>query len=339
MTGGTMNEVMNFLSGRMDDPATQWSLGTFGAIAEFARDPGEAVAIAVTDGQLSAVTARGGIRLEPPADIRLFASESPTRESWSQRVALCLPKDRCAMHQRGVLTELGPDEASLREQDRGAVLFDLGLGALQTDICVRVADRDLVARLRECAGRPVFDAGNPAMGGILAVSPHRVFMSPLGRIEVYQAIPPAHGKSPDGPHTHVLPKLLQHGRSHPATEPVPEGFVPCAHCYPAHPAKDALGEPRPFDPEAHLAFQAMLRRFGDPALITLKRQVADAVAADAEPEAVAVTNKRFARASVRITLRQLAAAGKTSHALAAWRTAHDAATPEADPSDPYGHTV
>jgi hypothetical protein len=334
-----MIEVMNFLRSRMDDSATQWSLGTFGAIAEFARGEDEAAAVNAKGGQFSAVTSRGGIRLETPDDLRLFASESPTRESWSQRVALCLPEERCAMSRRGVLTELGPDDASLREQDRGAVLFDLGLGALQTDICVRVADRDLAARLRECAGRPVFDPQNPAMGAILAASPHRVFISPLGRIEVYQPIPPANGKSPDGPHTHVLPKLLQHSRSHPATEPVPEGFVPCAHCYPSHPAKDALGEPRPFDADAHRAFQAMLGRFGDPALITLKQQVADAIAAGAEPAAVAVTNKRFARASVRIALRQLAAAGKNSHALAAWRATHDAATPETEPSDPYGHMV
>jgi hypothetical protein len=334
-----MNEAMDFLRGRMADPATQWSLGTFGAIAEFTRDPSEAATVSTTDRRLAAVTARGGIRLEPPAGLRLFASESPTRESWSQRVALCLPEDRCAMNRRSTLTELGPDAASLREQDRGAVLFDLGLGALQTDICVRMADRDLVALLRECAGRPVFDPGNPAMGAILAASPHRVFISPLGRVEVYQAIPSANGKSPDGPHTHVLPKLLQHGRSHPATEPVPDGFVPCAHCYPAHPAKDALGEPRPFDPDAHRAFQAMLGRFGDPALIMLKQQVADAVANGAEPAAVAVTNKRFARASVRITLRQLAAAGKSSHALATWRAAHDVVEPEADAGDPYGHTV
>ena len=61
---------------------------------------------------------------------------------------------------------------------------------------------------------------------ILAANPHRVFISRLGRIEVYQPIPPPSGKSPEGPHTHVLPRLLKSGRTHPATEPVPEGWFP-----------------------------------------------------------------------------------------------------------------
>ena len=56
------------------------------------------------------------------------------------------------------------------------------------------------------------------MGMILAANPHRVFISRLGRIEVYQPIPPPSGKSPEGPHTHVLPRLLQSRRTHPATD-------------------------------------------------------------------------------------------------------------------------
>lgn len=331
-----MEDSTKFLAERLADPGTQWSLGTFGAIAEFARDPGEPTAADAAGAPLALVTARGGIRILPGAEMRLFASESPTRESWNQRVSLCLPEGACAMQQRTVLTELGPDAEAMRAEDRTAVLFDLGLGAMQVDICVRVADPALAARLRQCTGRPVFAADSPAMGAILAASPHRVFIGRLGRIEVYQPIPPAHGRSPEGPHTHVLPRLLQHGRSHPATEPVPEGWVPCAHCYPAHPAKDALGEPRPFDAEAHRAFQAMLERFGDPALIRLKRQVAEALAAGHEPSAIAITNKRFARASVRVALRQLVAAGDGPHALAAWRAAHDAGTIELE-GDPYGH--
>ena len=84
--------------------------------------------------------------------MRLFASESTTRESWSQRIALCLPDDACAMSRRSVLTELGPDTAALREQDRTAMLFDLGLDALQADLCVRVADPDVAFRLRSHCG-------------------------------------------------------------------------------------------------------------------------------------------------------------------------------------------
>ena len=67
-------------------------------------------------------------------------SETTTPESWNHRVALCLPEDGCAKNRRAVLTELGADTQALREQDRGASLFDLGLGALQVDVCVRAID-------------------------------------------------------------------------------------------------------------------------------------------------------------------------------------------------------
>jgi hypothetical protein len=111
-------------------------------------------------------------------------------------------------------------------------LFDLGLGILQMDACVPVNDPAIVAALRGCTGKSVFALGNDAMGIMLAANPHRVFVSRSGRAEVFQPIPPPDGKSPDGPHTHDLPKLLSHRRTHATTEPVPEGCVACAHLYP-----------------------------------------------------------------------------------------------------------
>jgi hypothetical protein len=328
---------IELLAAQMADPEASWSLGTFGAIAEFARDGNEPVELSRTDAHLAAATARGGIRIAPREDMRLFASESTTRESWSQRVSLCLSENRCAMGGRTALTALGPDAEALREQDRAAVLFDLGLGALQVDACVRVADPQVTAQLLACAGRSLFEPGNPAMMIILAASPHRVFVSRLGRIEVFQPIPPADGKSPNGPHTHVLPKLLRHGRTHSATEPVPDGFVPCAHLYPAHPARDAFGRSRPFDGGRHAAFQNILRAFGDPASVAQKQRIIAAIAAGADPTAVPVTDHRFARRTVRVVLRQLAVADEGSPALAAWMAAHerpDRSEPD-DEDDPH----
>src|SRR5439155_10090526 len=48
-------------------------------------------------------------------------------------------------------------------------------------------------------------------------------------------------RRPEAPTTHVLSRPLRSGRTHRATEPVPEGLVPCAHLYPAHPVADAGG--------------------------------------------------------------------------------------------------
>jgi Family of unknown function (DUF6925) len=312
-----------FLAAQMADPRTSWSLGTFGAIAEFTRDADEPLTLSRSDAALAAVTGRGGIRIEPPNGVRLFASENTTRDSWNHRIAVCLRKRQCAMNRRTALTELGPDSEAMREQDREGTLFDLGLGALQVDVCVRVADADVAAELRSHAGRVLFDPSNPAISVILAANPHRIFMSQLGRIEVYQPIPPADGKSLTGPHTHILPKLLHHRRTHAATELVPEGWIPCGHLYPAHPAKDALGRLRPFDPARHLAFQKMLQDFGDPRLYALKQQVVAAVAAGEDPSVIAIRGDRMARTSIRVALRQLKAAGDMSPSLMTWLRAHE----------------
>jgi len=303
------------------DPETQWSLGTFGAIAEFSRDEDEPAQVSMAADTISAVTARGGIALRLDPAIRPFASEGITKADWNQRIALCLSEDACAMNRRSVLTELGADEQALRAEDRDAILFDLGLGALQADFCIRIDDEDIAASLRRHTGRPVFEPGHPAMDIILHANPHRVFISRLGRIEVYQPIPPASGKSPEGPHTHVLPKLLKSGRTHPATEPIPAGWIPCAHLYPPHPARNGFGQPRPFEPEHLDSFQEIMAAFGDPGMLAIKHRVREAVHAGQPPAEIA--EDRHGRTSVRIALRQMKAAGYASTTLTAWLANQD----------------
>lgn len=316
------SQVFELLSRHMGEADTHWSLGTFGAIAEFTRDSDEPTALARNTTSLSATTGRGGIRITPLVEMQPIASETAVGGGWNHRVALCLPREHCAMSRRSVLAEIGPDVAALREQDQQSVLFDLGLGCLQVDCCIRLSDADATDQLRPHIGRSLFEAGNPAMGIIFAAHPHRVFISRLGRIEVFQPIPPPDGKSPLGPHTHVLPKLLAHGRTHAATEPIPEDLVPCAHLYPPHPAKDAMGRPRPFDRKHHDAFQELFESFGNPELVALKRRIIAAVVAGEEP-ALAIADGRFERGSVRVALRQLRAAGTSLPMLAAWLAIHE----------------
>jgi hypothetical protein len=125
------------LAGDFFDTDTAWSIGSFGAIAEFMRHADEDVALQRADGAIAAVTARGGLRIAADEKMRPVASESLTTQSRSHRVSLCLPEDICAMDQRTVLTEIGPDMDALRAQDRAAVLFDLGLGTMQLNACIR----------------------------------------------------------------------------------------------------------------------------------------------------------------------------------------------------------
>jgi hypothetical protein len=317
--------AIDLLHEQMADADTQWSLGTFGGIAEFSRGRNEKVALTQSATGASAVTARGGITIKLSDDCRPIAFECITKTGWSQRVALCLPVDGCAMNRRVVLTELDADREALKPEHCESILFDLGLGALQADLCVRIDDHEVVSQLRRHCGRSVFDPANPAMGLLLATNPHRVFISRIGRIEVYQPIPPASGKSPDGPHTHVLPKLLKSGRSHAATEPIPEGWIPCAHLYPRHPLHGGY-DSGSFDAAGHASFQRMIGSFGLPGSLAIKRRVVDAIQADELPSALAVAHDRPARANVRIALRQLKAAGMASPALQAWIAKFDHAS-------------
>ena len=71
--------AIDLLQREISNPETQWSLGTFGAIAEFSRDPDEPVRLVASAETVSAVTARGGIVLPPHAAILPFASEGITR--------------------------------------------------------------------------------------------------------------------------------------------------------------------------------------------------------------------------------------------------------------------
>lgn len=325
--------AFEIISRQLADPNAQWSLGTFGAIAEFMRDPDEPAAIEAAERLNSVVTPRGGIRLEAREGLRPIAFETITTHAWSQRVAFCLPEGKAAMSRRAALTELGPDAQALRAQDRGAILFDLGLGVLQVDCCIRTANAELIAALRAGVGRAVLDPANPVMGAVLKAAPHRVFITGCGRAEVYQPIPPPGGKSLDGPHTHVLPKLLAHGRTHAATEPIPAGWISCAHLYPAHPLRDGRGRAIPFDSGRHMAFQRLLSRHGDIELVRLKRNVIKALNAGAGPEAIAMPDDRFARASIRIALRQLKASDGTSAGLSAWFAAHDSRRTPDDETD------
>src|SRR5690349_6572676 len=104
-----MPSAFDLIVDQIADLDVRWGLGTFGAVAEFVRDPDEPAEITQNEQVVSVVTPRGGIRLEGRESLRAVAFETVTSQAWSQRVALCLPKDQAAMGQRTVLTELAPD--------------------------------------------------------------------------------------------------------------------------------------------------------------------------------------------------------------------------------------
>lgn len=277
---GAVLMIRTLILDHIHDPDSSWSVGRFGAIAEFHRDPDERVEIADTSA-ITAATDRGAIRIDALPEVRPVAYEtiSTCLTSWGQGVALCLPGPLARMSGRTVVTELGPDRQAVREQDRDAMLFDLGLGGAQAEICVRSPDRETIDLLRSACGKPIFSTEHALMPRLLTLSPHRVFVCRTGRVEVFQPIPAANGKSPDGPHTHVLPRLLAQDRGQAATVPVPDGWLAGMTLYPAHPLLDEAGESTAFNVARYEAFQALMKQYGDPAQLGGK-QAAFAAASD-----------------------------------------------------------
>jgi hypothetical protein len=172
--------LSEFFDNQMKDPNTAWSVGSFGAIAEFMRDPDEPVTFRRNGTARSAVTARGGVLVDAQIGSLLIASESPTAHAWSHRVALCLPQQLCGMNRRFELTEVGADVEALRSEDRPGILFDLGFGLLQVDAFVRTSDPAVASALRWHVGKSVFATDSGAMAVILDAKPSSCFCQQRG---------------------------------------------------------------------------------------------------------------------------------------------------------------
>lgn len=319
--------ALGLIRDSLADPETGWSIGTFGAIAEFSRDREEFAALTTSPRGGRVTTARGAIEIALPPDTTPVAYESlavrPDR--WGHEVLFVCPDRLARMARRTVVSELGADPGALGGEDRQGVLFDLGVGAPNVDVCVRVGEPGLIALLRRQVGSSIFGDAEPAMAAIKAQSPTRVFASRAGRIEIYQPIGSLVEKrpTPEGPHTHLLPDLLASGRTHSADAPVPAGLIPVLSLYPAHPLAELDGRDRAFDAGRHRAFQALLMRFAPDGYIAEKARITAAVLDRSSPEKYRPAPTRIARRGGRIALRQLAHTHAPLPDLERWRAAFD----------------
>ncbi len=310
MTANNSAELLQTLTSYIGDQQTGWSIGSFGAIAEFHQRDTDVLELDDPKNLLR-VTEKGGISLDVDSlsAVHPIAYEtiSPRANRWAQGIVLCMPKEQSRTHQRSVLTELGQDDNALRLMDRPALIFDMGLGLENIDFCIRTQDERLIEILRANKGRSLFDPSNTAMKEILKYHPHRVAISKLGRVEVYQKIggPDTGGVSPDGPHTHVLPKLLRTGRTHSANIPIPDDLLPVASIHPASPIYDELARNIPFCHRRFTQFQQFLRRYGLNEYTTEKSRVHRAAELKEDPSTFEVKKSRLCRRALKITLRQL----------------------------------
>lgn len=309
----------DFIADLAEDPANGWSIGSFGAIGEFVRDADEPVAIHRDARLLEIVTARGAMRIAPTEPLAALAwdSLSSDGESWGHAMAFCCS---CPGTATRVIRALGPDRDAIRPIDRDSRIYDLGVGSGIVAMTLRTSDTGLIEAMEACEGQALLSSPS-LMAEVLRAQPHRVLLSPAGRIEVFQAIPPADGTSPIGPHTHLLPKLIAKDRPHSANIPIPDGFQSALSLHPRSPWRTSLGERHDFRADIDAAFAPMLAQYGLPEDAQIHADLVEAVQSHASPEFADWPETRRGRTKARIVLRRLAAAGEARSKP--WRALHD----------------
>ena len=314
------NDIGEFLAVRLRDPSCTFSVGAFGAVAEFSRDVDETYQT-VELNPLTALTARGGMRISLHEDMLMLACETASTDNdrWVNGLSLCLPKQLSIGSARTVVTELGPDEGALLMKDREDVLFDIGVGAINVDFCVRTNDSILLAALRSGSRESLLDGPQRLMQTVIEASPHRVVISRLARTEIFQPI--GTHETPTGPHTHVLPKLLRSRRSHDANVPIPHEYLPCLNVHLMSPFIRGGGEL--YDDSCQREFEELLGRWGLPDYVEYKTLVSDGVLNNSIPEKMAAPVSRLQRSALRVGLRQLARNPQFKKTAERWRAHFD----------------
>jgi predicted Fe-S protein YdhL (DUF1289 family) len=231
------DEVAGFIADSLVQRSGTWVVGCHGATAEFMFDADEPAEVSVAP-EFRAVTARGALRFVPLPNLRALQWRDPRAENGTRAIFIVIPRPRNVSAPSPLLNDCGPDAAAIQPEHRGETLFDLGLGREHMRFAVRSAEPALTAALRKAVGLP-FDAVLQRCGKVLLEhSPTRVVETALGRIEVATPIPAPGGKSPDGPHTHLLPGHLALQRLTPAGVDLPEAYSLCATFYPRNPPED-----------------------------------------------------------------------------------------------------
>ncbi len=298
-----LSTITELITTYLQSPNHGWSMGSFGAIAEFTWDQGEPRLSPESD-TIGVITERGAMALNLNDNIQPIAYEylSKNAQQWVHGVIFCMPEHLATMQSRSRLTELGRDVGALKAEHRDHVLFDLGLNQGFVDVMIRTADNTLIKLLRDHEGSDILDPTNPAMKAIIQAGPNRVFETAAGRLEVFQPI--GIEKTPDGPHTHVLPRLLSSGRACSANIPLPEGMLPVFNLHPAHPCRDKLGQYHNFDMSHHNTFQTLLGKYAVDEFCAQKEKAITAMKNGVQAEQFDTGNSRLLRTATRVALRQ-----------------------------------
>ena len=229
----TTHEIQSFVTGSLRAASGTWSIGVVGAVAEFSAWPAASVDIEMNGDQIEVSNSGGNLRFLIDEQVRALTFDPPDTPADRQRVVLAVKRARSGPPVCKALADLGPDRAAVRPEDREQHLYDLGLGREEARFCVRCGTGAARDALAAAVGTTPAEALPVLAPILLRDSPGRVLESALGRIEVLTRIPELGGRSPAGPHTHLLPDHLATERALPAGMDLPRAYLPGAIFYPA----------------------------------------------------------------------------------------------------------
>jgi predicted Fe-S protein YdhL (DUF1289 family) len=206
-------QILDFAIQTIQRRSGTWVFGCHGATAEFMVGPDEQCSVSVADDRITAFTEQAGLRLRLGDHVRALQLRDDYAADGYRAIFLVILKARANLPVASGLSVLGPDAAAIEPRHQGQTLYDLGLGRTDLRFNVRTSAPALRRSLEGARGLPLSSL-LPTVGvQLMTESPTRVAESSLGRVEVHTAIPPPGGKSPDGPHTHLLPSHLATGRA------------------------------------------------------------------------------------------------------------------------------
>ena len=168
--------------------AGTWVRGVFGAVAEFCIGPNEECEIITDVSRISAESGRGAIRFDLTDQVRALAMTTTFGTVTKEVVVLAVPRGHVSQPANKGLTALGRDQHAIRSHEREDWLYDFGLGARAAAFCIRTSDPDLTRELDNCIGQEWADLLAKHGGRLVQVSPSRVVLSPIGRIEVLRGL-------------------------------------------------------------------------------------------------------------------------------------------------------
>jgi predicted Fe-S protein YdhL (DUF1289 family) len=199
----TRDELVDWVRDSIVTREGVWVVGAAGAVAEFLVKRAPTISIDVEPGMITARTPDASFRLRINEKVRAFAFAD------GGPIALGLPKARAAIRSAAVLELLGSDGDAINEDQRGAQLFDLGIGRPSSRFCIRTGDEILASALSDHAGRHWPEVLAAIGKQIISARPTRIAESAAARIEVFAKVPSPGGQLPAGADMRFAPEFVK----------------------------------------------------------------------------------------------------------------------------------